>query len=40
MDQLQENLHSSEEGPLAPSVVEAFEKAWHLAAHDCPNYFR
>ncbi|XP_070615573.1 aflatoxin B1 aldehyde reductase member 2 isoform X2 [Erythrolamprus reginae] len=40
MDQLQENLHSSEEGPLAPSVVEAFEKAWHFAAHDCPNYFR
>ncbi|KAL7975820.1 hypothetical protein Chor_004559 [Crotalus horridus] len=40
MDQLQENLHSSEEGPLVPCVVEAFEKAWHLAAHDCPNYFR
>uniref|UniRef100_A0A2D4MEX5 NADP-dependent oxidoreductase domain-containing protein n=1 Tax=Micrurus spixii TaxID=129469 RepID=A0A2D4MEX5_9SAUR len=40
MDQLQENLCSSEEGPLVPSVVEAFEKAWHLTAHDCPNYFR
>ncbi|KAM3824093.1 aflatoxin B1 aldehyde reductase member 2-like [Vipera latastei] len=40
MDQLQENLQSSEEGPLVPSVVAAFEKAWHLAAHDCPNYFR
>ncbi|XP_063001364.1 aflatoxin B1 aldehyde reductase member 2 [Elgaria multicarinata webbii] len=40
MDQLQENLKSSEEGPLLPGVVEAFEKAWHLTAHDCPNYFR
>ncbi|KAG8142201.1 putative Aflatoxin aldehyde reductase protein [Naja naja] len=40
MDQLQENLRSSEEGPLVLSVVEAFEKAWHLTAHDCPNYFR
>ncbi|XP_058017105.1 aflatoxin B1 aldehyde reductase member 2 isoform X1 [Ahaetulla prasina] len=40
MDQLKENLRSSEEGPLVPSVVEAFERAWHLAAHDCPNYFR
>ncbi|XP_025032305.1 aflatoxin B1 aldehyde reductase member 4 [Python bivittatus] len=40
MDQLQENLRSSEEGPLVPDVVAAFEKAWHLTAHDCPNYFR
>ncbi|XP_053136584.1 aflatoxin B1 aldehyde reductase member 2 [Hemicordylus capensis] len=40
MDQLQQNLNCSEEGPLLPSVVEAFEKAWHLTAHDCPNYFR
>ncbi|KAM6434951.1 aflatoxin B1 aldehyde reductase member 2-like [Liasis olivaceus] len=40
MDQLQENLQSSEEGPLVPGVVAAFEKAWHLTAHDCPNYFR
>ncbi|XP_028597419.2 aflatoxin B1 aldehyde reductase member 4-like isoform X2 [Podarcis muralis] len=40
MDQLQENLKCSEEGPLLPGVVEAFEKAWHLTAHDCPSYFR
>ncbi|XP_074831952.1 aflatoxin B1 aldehyde reductase member 2 [Carettochelys insculpta] len=40
MDQLQQNLMCSEEGPLLPAVVEAFDKAWHLVAHDCPNYFR
>ncbi|XP_019367463.1 PREDICTED: aflatoxin B1 aldehyde reductase member 2 isoform X2 [Gavialis gangeticus] len=40
MDQLQQNLTCSEEGPLLPAVVEAFDKAWHLVAHDCPNYFR
>ncbi|XP_067826243.1 aflatoxin B1 aldehyde reductase member 3 [Heptranchias perlo] len=40
MEQLQENLAASEEGPLAPTVVEAFNEAWNLVAHDCPNYFR
>ncbi|XP_014457167.1 aflatoxin B1 aldehyde reductase member 2 isoform X1 [Alligator mississippiensis] len=40
IDQLQQNLTCSEEGPLLPAVVEAFDKAWHLVAHDCPNYFR
>ncbi|XP_067423633.1 aflatoxin B1 aldehyde reductase member 2 [Emydura macquarii macquarii] len=40
MDQLQQNLTCSEEGPLLPAVVDAFDKAWHLVAHDCPNYFR
>ncbi|XP_038677642.1 aflatoxin B1 aldehyde reductase member 2-like isoform X2 [Scyliorhinus canicula] len=40
MDHLQQNLAASEEGPLAPAVVEAFNEAWNLVAHDCPNYFR
>ncbi|XP_042333932.1 aflatoxin B1 aldehyde reductase member 4-like [Sceloporus undulatus] len=40
MEQLQQNLQYCEEGPLLPGVVEAFQKAWHLTAHDCPNYFR
>ncbi|XP_042333931.1 aflatoxin B1 aldehyde reductase member 4-like [Sceloporus undulatus] len=40
LEQLQENLKCCEEGPLLPGVVEAFEKAWHLTAHDCANYFR
>ncbi|CAM5166375.1 unnamed protein product [Eretmochelys imbricata] len=40
MDQLQQNLTCSEEGPLLPAVVEAFDRAWHLVTHDCPNYFR
>ncbi|XP_025968283.2 aflatoxin B1 aldehyde reductase member 3-like [Dromaius novaehollandiae] len=40
MEQLEQNLDGSEEGPLLPAVVEAFDKAWNLTAHDCPNYFR
>lgn len=40
MEQLQLNLAASEEGPLAPTVVKAFNEAWNLVAHDCPNYFR
>ncbi|XP_054857299.1 aflatoxin B1 aldehyde reductase member 4-like [Eublepharis macularius] len=40
MEQLQENLKCSEEGPLQAGVVEAFERAWHLTAHECPTYFR
>ncbi|XP_051844341.1 aflatoxin B1 aldehyde reductase member 2-like [Antechinus flavipes] len=40
LEQLQQNLAASEEGPLEPGVVKAFEQAWHLVAHECPNYFR
>ncbi|XP_015268082.1 PREDICTED: aflatoxin B1 aldehyde reductase member 2 isoform X2 [Gekko japonicus] len=40
LEQLQENLKCSEEGPLQAGVVEAFERAWELNAHECPNYFR
>lgn len=40
LEQLEQNLDCSEEGPLLPAVVEAFDKAWNLTAHDCPNYFR
>ncbi|XP_038603342.1 aflatoxin B1 aldehyde reductase member 2 [Tachyglossus aculeatus] len=38
--QLQQNLTAAEEGPLEPPVVEAFDRAWHMVAHECPNYFR
>ncbi|CAG07046.1 unnamed protein product [Tetraodon nigroviridis] len=40
MEQLQENLAASEEGPLDERVVAAFDQAWNLVAHECPNYFR
>ncbi|XP_016277567.2 aflatoxin B1 aldehyde reductase member 4-like [Monodelphis domestica] len=40
LEQLQQNLAASEEGPLEPEVVRAFDQAWHLVAHECPNYFR
>ncbi|XP_044524638.1 aflatoxin B1 aldehyde reductase member 2-like [Gracilinanus agilis] len=40
VEQLQQNLAASEEGPLEPEVVKAFDQAWHLVAHECPNYFR
>ena len=40
MEQLQQNLSASEEGPLDQRVVEAFRQAWDLVAHECPNYFR
>ncbi|XP_062889254.1 aflatoxin B1 aldehyde reductase member 3 [Mobula hypostoma] len=40
MEQLQQNLFATEEGPLDSTVVEAFNEAWKLVAHDCPNYFR
>ncbi|XP_010879990.2 aflatoxin B1 aldehyde reductase member 3 [Esox lucius] len=40
MEQLQQNLSASEEGPLDERVVEAFKQAWNLVAHNCPNYFR
>ncbi|KAL0978473.1 hypothetical protein UPYG_G00170920 [Umbra pygmaea] len=40
MEQLQENLAASEDGPLDGRVVEAFKQAWERVAHECPNYFR
>ncbi|KFV47614.1 Aflatoxin B1 aldehyde reductase member 2, partial [Tyto alba] len=40
LEQLEQNLDYSEEGPLLPPVVEAFDNAWNLTAHNCPNYFR
>ncbi|KAK2861934.1 hypothetical protein Q5P01_001467 [Channa striata] len=40
MAQLQQNLAAAEEGPLDEKVVAAFNEAWSLVAHGCPNYFR
>uniref|UniRef100_A0A2I3S608 Aldo-keto reductase family 7 member A3 n=1 Tax=Pan troglodytes TaxID=9598 RepID=A0A2I3S608_PANTR len=40
LEQLEQNLAAAEEGPLEPAVVDAFNEAWHLVAHECPNYFR
>lgn len=40
LQQLQENLAASEEGPLKQEVVDAFGRGWDLVAHACPNYFR
>ncbi|XP_040889461.1 aflatoxin B1 aldehyde reductase member 4-like [Toxotes jaculatrix] len=40
MEQLQQNLVATEEGPLDERVVAAFNEAWNLVAHECPNYFR
>ncbi|KAM3878037.1 aflatoxin B1 aldehyde reductase member 3 [Diretmus argenteus] len=40
MEQLQQNLSASEEGPLDERVVEAFKQGWDLVAHECPSYFR
>ncbi|XP_048206323.1 aflatoxin B1 aldehyde reductase member 3-like [Perognathus longimembris pacificus] len=37
---LEQNLAATEQGPLEPVVVEAFDQAWNLVAHKCPNYFR
>ncbi|KAK7795158.1 hypothetical protein U0070_012854 [Myodes glareolus] len=39
LQQLEQNLACVEEGPLEPAVVEAFDQAWNLVAHDCSNYF-
>ncbi|XP_036602848.1 aflatoxin B1 aldehyde reductase member 3-like [Trichosurus vulpecula] len=39
LQQLQQNLAAAEEGPLEPEVVKAFDEAWNLVAHDCPDYF-
>lgn len=40
LEQLEQNLAASEEGPLEPAVVDSFNQAWDLVAHECPNYFR
>lgn len=40
MEQLRQNLAAAEEGPLHERVVAAFDEAWALVAHECPNYFR
>ncbi|XP_021056504.1 aflatoxin B1 aldehyde reductase member 3 [Mus pahari] len=40
LEQLEQNLALAEEGPLEAAVVEAFDQAWNLVAHECPNYFR
>eukprot|EP00069_Balaena_mysticetus_P021016 bmy_13299T0 len=40
LEQLEQNLVATEEGPLEPAVVQAFDQAWHLVAHECPSYFR
>jgi aflatoxin B1 aldehyde reductase len=40
LKQLEENLDATEEGPLKPAVVEAFDQAWNLVTHECPKYFR
>ncbi|OBS64802.1 hypothetical protein A6R68_06669, partial [Neotoma lepida] len=34
LQQLEQNLTLIEEGPLEPAVVEAFDQAWNLVAHD------
>ncbi|KAB0337798.1 hypothetical protein FD754_024981, partial [Muntiacus muntjak] len=40
LEQLEENLAAVKAGSLEPAVVLAFDQAWRLVAHDCPNYFR
>lgn len=40
MTHLHQNLAATEEGPLDDRVVTAFNEAWNLVAHECPNYFR
>ncbi|XP_040843931.1 aflatoxin B1 aldehyde reductase member 3-like [Ochotona curzoniae] len=40
LQQLETNLAAVKEGPLKSEVVEAFDQAWNLVAHKCPNYFR
>ncbi|XP_028303427.1 aflatoxin B1 aldehyde reductase member 3 [Gouania willdenowi] len=40
MEQLQQNLEAAEEAPLEQRVVQAFDEAWNLVIHECPNYFR
>lgn len=40
LEQLEQNLAATEEGPLDPAVADAFNQAWNMVAHECPNYFR
>ncbi|XP_006866467.1 PREDICTED: aflatoxin B1 aldehyde reductase member 2-like [Chrysochloris asiatica] len=40
VEQLDQNLVATEEGSLKPAVVDAFDEAWRLVAHECPAYFR
>eukprot|EP00048_Salpingoeca_helianthica_P022998 m.21628 g.21628 ORF g.21628 m.21628 type:complete len:326 (-) comp8117_c0_seq2:42-1019(-) len=40
MVHLEANLDACTQGPLAPAVVAAIDKAWELAAPTCPRYFR
>ena len=37
---LAQNSVATKEGPRQPAVVQAFNWAWQLVAHECPNYFR
>uniref|UniRef100_A0A8C0X0P1 NADP-dependent oxidoreductase domain-containing protein n=1 Tax=Castor canadensis TaxID=51338 RepID=A0A8C0X0P1_CASCN len=39
LEQLKQNLAATEEGPLEPAVVDAFDQAWNLVTHECTNYF-
>ncbi|XP_051028098.1 aflatoxin B1 aldehyde reductase member 2-like [Acomys russatus] len=39
-EQLEQNLAATEEGPLDPAVVDAFDEAWNMLALNCPKYFR
>lgn len=39
MGQLAQNLAATEEGPLEPAVVQAFDQAWELISHESPKYF-
>ncbi|KAK2083739.1 Aflatoxin B1 aldehyde reductase member 2, partial [Saguinus oedipus] len=39
LEQLEQNLAVAEEGPVEPAVVDAFNQAWDLFPHECPNYF-
>ncbi|XP_059882296.1 aflatoxin B1 aldehyde reductase member 4-like [Delphinus delphis] len=38
MKQLEQNLVAAEGEPLELAVMQAFDQAWHLSAHECPNY--
>jgi aflatoxin B1 aldehyde reductase len=40
MPHLTENMAGALAGPLEPAVVEAFDRAWHMAQPTCPTYFR
>uniref|UniRef100_A0A8C0HTF8 NADP-dependent oxidoreductase domain-containing protein n=1 Tax=Balaenoptera musculus TaxID=9771 RepID=A0A8C0HTF8_BALMU len=40
LEQLQQTLVAAEGEPLEPAVMQAFDQAWHLSAHECPSYFR